>query len=124
LLKRRLDLCRNRKETARDLVIDAVSLKNWEERRTEIEIRFYPRIIQWLGYDPLPTPSTRRQQIEIERTAEVGLESAWPTKPGSMRRRSAEWKMTLLALDDVLFDPSAMRSRIADKMEAPSKIEP
>jgi len=67
VLKRRLDLGRNRKETAAELGIDAVSLKNWEEGRTKIEVRFFPRIIRWLGYDPLPTPSSDGQQVEHAR---------------------------------------------------------
>jgi hypothetical protein len=65
--KVRLDRGLNRKAAAAQLQIDAVSLKNWEEARTEIEVRFYPRILAWLGYDPMPKPMTRGEQVRIAR---------------------------------------------------------
>jgi len=73
--KARLDRGLNRKAVATELRIDPVSLKNWEEHRTEIEIRFYPRIIGWLGYDPLPGPETQGQYVLAER-----LRRGWSRK--------------------------------------------
>ncbi|HKS71562.1 MAG TPA: helix-turn-helix transcriptional regulator, partial [Terriglobales bacterium] len=48
--------------------VDSMSLVNWEKNRTRIGARFVPAIIQWLGYDPLPTPNSIGEWIAIERT--------------------------------------------------------
>jgi len=55
-------------EVAKALGVDSMSLVNWEKNRTEIGARFVPAIIQWLGYDPLPSPSSLGEWIAIERT--------------------------------------------------------
>jgi len=73
--KMRLDRGLNRTTVAAELEIDSVSLKNWEEGRTETEVRFYPRIIQWLGYNPLPEGGTRGERIRNER-----LRRGWSRK--------------------------------------------
>ena len=56
------------REVAIALRVDSMSIVNWEKNRTEISTRFVPAIIQWLGYDPLPPPSTLGSWITIERT--------------------------------------------------------
>ncbi len=56
------------REVAKTLGIDSMSVVNWEKNRTEIGARFVPAIIQWLGYDPLPSPSSFGEWIAIERT--------------------------------------------------------
>jgi ribosome-binding protein aMBF1 (putative translation factor) len=71
----RLDRKLNRKIAAAELRIDPDSLRNWEKHRTEIEVQFYPRIIGWLGYDPLPRPETRWQHVLTER-----LRRGWSRK--------------------------------------------
>ena len=56
------------REVAKALGVDSMSLVNWEKNRTRIGARFVPAIIRWLGYDPLPIPSSFGSWIEIERT--------------------------------------------------------
>lgn len=56
------------REVAKALRVDCMSLVNWEKNRTEIGARFVPAIIQWLGYDPLPRPSSLGEWVTIERT--------------------------------------------------------
>jgi transcriptional regulator with XRE-family HTH domain len=73
--KARLDRGLNRKAAATQLRIDPVTLKNWERHRTEIEVQSYPRIIRWLGYDPLPRPATGGQYVLAER-----LRRGWSRK--------------------------------------------
>jgi hypothetical protein len=57
----------------------AWNLRNWERGRHGIEIRFFPAIIQFLGYHPWPTPRTRDEAVYRERMAR-----------GWSRRRLAE----------------------------------
>jgi hypothetical protein len=73
--KTRLDRRLNRKTTAGQLRIDAVSLKNWEDARTAIDVRFYPRILSWLGYDPMPQARSLGDQIRHAR-----LSRGWSRK--------------------------------------------
>jgi transcriptional regulator with XRE-family HTH domain len=63
LHKRRLDLRLDQKETAARLGVDPESLRNWEIGRTEPAIRFYPALLDFLGYSPLPEGQTRGQRI-------------------------------------------------------------
>jgi DNA-binding XRE family transcriptional regulator len=67
LLKRRLDLAVTITDAAKALATHPTGLVNWEKGRTEIEVRFYPAIIRFLGYNPLPVGTTRGQRIQRER---------------------------------------------------------
>ena len=50
--KRRLDLGLLQREVAAEIGVDASSVYNWENGRTEPELRHLPAIIRFLGYDP------------------------------------------------------------------------
>lgn len=67
LLKRRLDLGYNRKYAASLIGVDPHSLKHWEDGKTELAVGFYPRLIAYLGYNPLPQGQSRGQRIRRER---------------------------------------------------------
>ena len=67
LLKRRLDLGHNRKFAASLIGVDPESLKNWESGKTEPAVGFYPRLLSYLGYNPLPEAGTRGARIRRER---------------------------------------------------------
>jgi transcriptional regulator with XRE-family HTH domain len=56
------------REVAKALRVDSMSLVNWEKNRTKVGARFVPAIIRWLGYDPLPRPSSLGDWIAVERT--------------------------------------------------------
>ncbi len=68
LLRRRLDLGLQQKQAAEVLGTGAWNLRNWETNRHEIEIRFMPAVIAFLGYDPLPKPRTRGEAVRHART--------------------------------------------------------
>jgi hypothetical protein len=55
ILKRRLAIRLQQKEAAKLLETNAWTLRNWETGRRKAEVRFYPAIISFLVYDPLPT---------------------------------------------------------------------
>jgi hypothetical protein len=44
------------------------SVINWERNRTEPALRHWPQIIAFLGYDPLPCPSTLAESLVHFRT--------------------------------------------------------
>ena len=49
------------------LGVDQDSIRNWEIGRTSIEVRYYPALIEFLGYNPLPKPITRGESIRHAR---------------------------------------------------------
>lgn len=67
LLKRRLDLGLSRKAAAAEMQLDPESLENWEKNKTTPAARFFPALIKFLGYVPLPEPGTRGEAIARER---------------------------------------------------------
>ena len=44
------------REIAQNLAVDEMTICNWETNRTSPQLRFIPRIIAFLGYDPYDTP--------------------------------------------------------------------
>ena len=69
LLKRRLDLGHTRKLAGSLIGVDPESLKNWEGGKTEPAVGFYPLLIAYLGYNPLPEGGSRGSRIRRERTS-------------------------------------------------------
>jgi len=56
LRKRRLDLGLLQRDVAERLEVNQMTICNWETNRTSPQLRFIPRIIAFLGYDPCDTP--------------------------------------------------------------------
>jgi hypothetical protein len=67
LLKRRLDLGLQQKQAAKILGTGAWNLRNWETGRHGIQNWYYPRVIQFLGYNPLPSAATQGEAVRRER---------------------------------------------------------
>jgi len=67
ILKRRLDLGIQQKEAATRLGTNPWTLRNWETGRRQIAVRFYPAIIAFLGFNPLPRPTTQAGQVAYSR---------------------------------------------------------
>ena len=63
LRKRRLDLQLHQKEVATKLGCVADSLVGWEKNRHFPEFHYLPKIISFLGYNPLPKPITIPEKI-------------------------------------------------------------
>jgi hypothetical protein len=65
-----MDLGLTRKAPAKVIGTNAWSLKVWEEnRRSIVRPMFYPTIIEFLGYNPLPAATTLGTTIRQERLA-------------------------------------------------------
>ena len=56
LMGRRLELGLQKKFVATRLAVNEWTYLNWESGRTTPEIRYMPRIIDFLGFDPHPAP--------------------------------------------------------------------
>jgi transcriptional regulator with XRE-family HTH domain len=69
LLKRRLDLGLIHNEVAAKIECDERSIENWERGKTSVKVWHYPRIIAFLGHQPLPEPSTLGALIRRERVS-------------------------------------------------------
>ena len=63
LKKRRLELGLLQREVAKELRIPVASYFNWEKGYTEPMIRFLPKLIDWLGYDPYPLPTNSSEWL-------------------------------------------------------------
>ena len=107
LLRRRLDLGLRQKQAAKNLGTDAWSLRTWETSRHEIHIRFYPAIIAFLGYNPLPKATTRGEAIRRERVSRGWsrrhLEQVARVDEGTIKRIEADMpRMTRRATTSAL----------------------
>lgn len=63
LRARRLDLALSQTEASGRLGVDPSTIRNWENGRTEIEVRFYPALFEFLGSIPLREPMTLGEAI-------------------------------------------------------------
>jgi transcriptional regulator with XRE-family HTH domain len=74
-LKRARQLKRIRqKDAALILGIGHFTYMTWEKDQKTPFPRYYPHIIDWLGYDPLPIPKTEGQRLRHQRLC-LGLTS-------------------------------------------------
>jgi transcriptional regulator with XRE-family HTH domain len=58
LRKRRLDLGLLQKEVGRIIGVDETTIYNWENNRSSPSLYFLPKVIKFLGYNPLPSSPT------------------------------------------------------------------
>ncbi|WP_414694286.1 helix-turn-helix domain-containing protein [Phenylobacterium sp.] len=99
LRRRRRELDLTQSEVAERLGANLWSVLKWEQKGRLPSVEFYPAIIQFLGYEPWPEPSTlaeahaaerRRRGLSISAVAaEIGVyEGTWT------RWERGEWKLT------------------------------
>jgi transcriptional regulator with XRE-family HTH domain len=69
---RRLDLKLLQKQVADQIGVHEMTIVGWEGNATIPEVRYMPAIIQFLGYNPLPAPSSLPERLNSARTA-LGL---------------------------------------------------
>ena len=58
LRKKRLDLKLFQKDVAKAIGVDTLTVCNWEKNRTTPKLYLLPKIIKFLGYDPLQGNAT------------------------------------------------------------------
>jgi len=54
------------REAGKAIGVNAFTFLTWEKGRAEPEVRYWPTIISFLGYDPSPEPATIGQWIVAE----------------------------------------------------------
>jgi transcriptional regulator with XRE-family HTH domain len=67
--KRRYDLGFFQKQVAAQIGVDEITVYNWERNATSPRVRDIPRIIQFLGYNPLPAPDSLAEKLLAARKA-------------------------------------------------------
>jgi transcriptional regulator with XRE-family HTH domain len=67
--RRRLALKLMQKDVATRIGVDETSVFNWEANTSQPALRYMPAVIEFLGYDPLPAPTTVGERIVRRRTA-------------------------------------------------------
>ena len=65
--RKRFELELLQKDVARQIGVDEATIWNWENNATIPEIRFVPRIIEFLGYDPLPPVENLAERLKAYR---------------------------------------------------------
>ena len=65
--KRRLDLELFQKHVAQRIDVATQTITNWEKNITEPEIRHFPKVIEFLGYNPLVMPKTFVERLTFYR---------------------------------------------------------
>src|ERR1700690_408918 len=63
LRKRRMDLGLLQKVVAQRMGGCVATITNWKLNRTQPELRQLPKIFAFLGYDPLPSPTTLAERL-------------------------------------------------------------
>jgi transcriptional regulator with XRE-family HTH domain len=126
LRKRRLDLRLQLKQAAKLLGAHAQSLANWEEGRTAPAIRYIPRLIHFVGYDPRPKVDVLADRLKRHRTAlgfslraaaeQIGVD------PGTLTRwergpRQPEGKYLARVFSFLGEDPRPAAATIAERLK-------
>ena len=57
------------KAVAERLGLDECTVGNWEKDRTYPAVRYLPRLIEYLGYDPFPPPQSLGERLWAKRWA-------------------------------------------------------
>jgi transcriptional regulator with XRE-family HTH domain len=88
----RLDRGLWQKQVAREIGCSKASLLNWEKGRAAPEVRFWPTILRFLGYDPRPEPATLGGQLRAAREGAGLSEEALARKLGLDPGTLAAWE--------------------------------
>ena len=100
LKKRRLDLNLRQKDVAVRLRLNEYTVCGWENNKTTPAVRYFPRIIEFLGYDPYGEPERYGEMIAARRR-QCGLSRKRLAKQLSMD------EMTLARYEDGVAQPKA-----------------
>ena len=63
LLKKRLENGLFQKDVAKSIRVAIYTIIGWEKGSSMPEVRYYPAIFEFLGYDPFPEPKTLGEKI-------------------------------------------------------------
>jgi transcriptional regulator with XRE-family HTH domain len=92
LKRARLDRGLEQKAAAQAIGCDPGTLLNWEKGRVAPDVRFWPPILAFLGYDPRPEPETLGGRIRAAREGEGLSEEALARRLGLDPGTLAAWE--------------------------------
>ena len=87
-----MDLGLLQKEVAEKIGVDKTTINNWERQRTMPEIRFIARIVEFLGYNPLPKPTNFKEQLIFVRKRQGLSREKFAKKLGMDPTTLAGWE--------------------------------
>ena len=89
--KRRLDLQLLQSHVAQRLGVTECSIWNWENNATTPLFPYWPAIIEFLGYNPLPKPQTPAEQLvqarKIQGLSQKEMAKRLAVDPSTLARR-------------------------------------
>ena len=107
LKRKRYELGLRQIDVAKRLSVNKCTVRLWENNKTPPPARFYPRIIDFLGYDPHEVPQSLGEKIAARRRA-----------LGFSRKRLAKWlgidKATVRRLEEGTSKPTGKRAAIIE----------
>jgi transcriptional regulator with XRE-family HTH domain len=100
--RRRLELGLYQRQVAQIIGVDESTVTNWEKNRTNPTLRVMPKIIEFLGYDPMPNHSeTLGEQLSQYRKSrgisqkglaqQIGIDPATLSRLERERRGCLSW---------------------------------
>jgi DNA-binding transcriptional regulator YiaG len=92
LKKRRCELGLLQREVAAQLRVNEWTWRNWETNRRAPAIRFVPRIIAFLGYDPYLAPSSLPERILAARRRQETSRREFARRLGLDEETLALWE--------------------------------
>ena len=72
LRKVRLDRGLTQKQVAEELAVVEITITGWEKSNTKPSVRQIPKILRFLGYNPLRAPESLAERLKYHRTT-LGL---------------------------------------------------
>ncbi len=104
LRKKRLDLSLEQKEVAQTLKVTTSTVLNWEKNRDQPRTKYYPQIMDFLGYCPYEKPKSWGEKLKTHRV-HLGLTRGKLGKklkidPGSLQRWENEGRVPWKRLKD------------------------
>ena len=114
LLKRRMELALRQRDVASRLGASLHAVLDWEKDRKQPELRYWRRIIAFLGYDPCPEPGTLGDRLRA-RYRQLGI----PRKEAARRLRIDVG--TLRRYERGIWKPTSARTvQIIERFLAPN----
>ncbi len=92
LRKRRLDLKLLQREVGQRIGVVEASIWNWEDGRVSPEVKHFPAIIAFLGYNPIQKPDTLRAQLVWHRQGKGWTQKVFAKALGIDQSTLAGWE--------------------------------
>jgi DNA-binding transcriptional regulator YiaG len=92
LKRRRIELGLLQRELAKQLGVSEWTLRHWERNTTAPAIRFVPRIIAFLGYDPYPASTSLPERILAARRRQGICRRELARRLGLDKETLARWE--------------------------------